>query len=114
MVKDAAILSERFGFDAPTATPNGQGGTVMGWAMRHECWSGVTYLRGTEPVIAARLVGVQPVVIRVRNCAAARAIGGDWRARDLRTGVVYAVKGNPVPSGDRAYLDIMATSGVAP
>ena len=114
MVKDAAILSERFGFDAPTATPNGQGGNVMGWAALHECWAGVTYLRGGEAVLASRLVGVQPVVIRVRNCAAARSIGSDWRARDTRTGTVYAVKGSPVPSDDRAYLDIMATSGVMP
>lgn len=107
-------LSERIAFDAPTATPNGHGGTVQGWAVRHECWAGVTYLRGTEPVIAARLVGVQPVVVRVRNCAAARQIASDWRARDMRTGVEYALTGNAVPSDDRAYLDFMAKSGVTP
>jgi len=113
-MKMAPKLQDRFAFDAPTSTPNGQGGTISGWAVQHECWAGVTYLRGTEPVIAARLVGVQPVVIRIRNCAAAREIGNDWRARDLRTGTEYAVKGNPVPTDDRAFLDIMATSGVTP
>ena len=107
-------LSDRMAFDAPTATPNGGGGTVQGWAVQHECWAGVTYLRGTEPVIAARLVGVQPVVIRVRNCAAARAIASDWRARDMRTGVIYALAGNAVPTDDRAYLDFMAKIGVTP
>ena len=113
MVKDAANLSDRIAFDAPTSTPNGQGGTIAGWAMQHECWAQVTYLRGTEPVIAARLVGVQPVVFRIRNCNAARQVRSDWQARDLRTGTVYALKGNPVPSDDRAFLDIMAVSGVA-
>lgn len=114
MVTDAGRLTDRIAFDAPTATPNGQGGTINGWAVQHECWAGVTYLRGTEPVIAARLVGVQPVVIRIRNCAAAREIASDWRARDMRTGTIYACTGNPVPSDDRAYLDIMAKSGVTP
>lgn len=110
----AGSLDNRIAFDAPTATPNGQGGTISGWEARHECSAGVTYLRGTEPVIAARLVGVQPVVIRIRNCAAAREIASDWRARDVRTGIVYAVTGNPVPSDNRAFLDIMAKSGVTP
>jgi len=113
-MKMAPKLQDRFAFDAPTSTPNGQGGTISGWAVQHECWAGVTYLRGTEPVIAARLVGVQPVVFRIRNCEAARAIRSDWRARDMRTGTEYAVKGNPVPTDDRAFLDIMATSGVTP
>jgi len=113
-VTAATKLQDRIAFDAPTSTPNGQGGTIAGWAVQHECWAQITYLRGTEPVIAARLVGVQPVVFRIRNCAAAREIGNDWRARDLRTGTEYAVKGNPVPTDDRAFLDIMATSGVTP
>ncbi len=107
-------LSERIAFDKPTSAPNGGGGTIAGWASQHECWAQVTYLRGTEPVIASRLVGVQPVVIRVRNCAAAREIGSDWRARDMRTGTVYALTGGAVPSDNRAYLDFMAKSGVAP
>jgi len=113
-VTAATKLQDRIAFDAPTSTPNGQGGTIAGWAVQHECWAQITYLRGTEPVIAARLVGVQPVVFRIRNCNAARQIGSDWRARDIRTGTEYAIKGNPVPSDDRAYLDIMATSGVTP
>ena len=110
----SAKLQDRLAFDAPTTASNGQGGTINGWAVQHECWAGITYLRGGETVIASRLVGVQPVVIRVRNCAAAREIGNDWRARDMRTGTVYAMKGNPVPTDDRAFLDIMATSGVTP
>jgi head-tail adaptor len=114
VVKDASLLSERFAFERPANVPNGGGGTMSGWETQHECWAQVTYLRGTEPVIASRLVGVQPVVIRVRNCEAARQIGSDWQARDMRTETVYALTGNAVPSDNRAYLDFMAKSGVTP
>ena len=105
-------LTERFAFDSPTSTANGGGGVEIGWAVQHECWARVSYLRGSEPVIAARLVGRQPVVIRIRTSAAARGIGTDWRARDMRTGAIYAIKTGPVPSLDRAYLDFTAESGV--
>lgn len=111
---NAGDLDHRFAFDEPTSTPNGGGGTISGWEEQHVCWAALTYLRGSEPVIAARLVGIQPVVIRIRSCTAAREIGSDWRARDVRTGSIYAIKGAPVPSKDRAFLDIMATSGVTP
>ncbi|GGW23997.1 hypothetical protein GCM10011452_09220 [Gemmobacter lanyuensis] len=108
----AGQLSSRIAFDAPTVAPNGQGGVLQGWSEQYACWANIRYLRGSETVIAARLAGRQPVVITVRNCSAARSCAIDWRIRDLRTGRVYNVRTAPVPSQDRAWLEITAESGV--
>ncbi|KTR07375.1 hypothetical protein NS365_04580 [Aureimonas ureilytica] len=70
----------------------------------------IRYLKGSETVIASRLAGRQPVVIRVRRTAQTRDIKTDWRATDTRTGQVYNVRAI-VPSADRAFLDITAESG---
>lgn len=109
---NAGDLTFSIALDAPTETPNGQGGILQGWAQRYTCAAHVRFLRGSEAVISARLAGRQPVVITVRNCAAARACAVDWRIRDMRSGTVYNVKAAPVPSQNRAWLEILAESGV--
>ena len=112
---DSGQLTYRMAFDAPIETDNGQGGMVLGWdEALHECAAHVRYLRGGETVIAARLAGRQPVVVTIRNCAAARAIRHDWRMRDLRGDAIYALTTDPVPSDDRAWLEITAVIGVTP
>jgi head-tail adaptor len=65
-------------------------------------------------VQAARLTGRQPVVVTVRNTAAARAITNEWRMRDLRTGAIYDVEVDAVVrTDDRRFLEILVTGGVA-
>lgn len=108
----AGQLTFRVALDMPVSFSNGQGGKKLGWSEQYQCAAHVRFLRGTETVIAARLAGRQPVVITVRNCAAARACTVDWRIRDARSGAVYNVRAAPVPSQDRAWLEIMAESGV--
>lgn len=109
---NAGDLTFKVALDAPTQTPNGQGGMLQGWAEQFTCAAHIRFLRGSETVIAARLAGRQPVVMTVRNCAAARAVTVDWRIRDLRSGLEYNVRTAPVPSQDRAWLEITAESGV--
>lgn len=75
--------------------------------------AGFTYLRGTETVIAARLEGRQPVVVRMRSDSQTRTIAADWRMRDVRSGVEYAVR-SIAPTTDRQWLDVLCESGVAP
>lgn len=109
-------LTGSVAFDAPTRISDGHGGTETGWgadddavkARAHFRW-----LRGSEPVIAARLQGRQPVVVTVRSSLATRAITPAWRMRDLHTGVVYNIRTGPVPSGDRLWLEFTCESGVA-
>ena len=80
----------------------------------YECRGHIRYLRQGETVQAARLRGQQPVVVTIRNCAAAREITSRWRMRDLRRGIAFNVKGVPVESDDRDWLQVTAESGVAP
>jgi hypothetical protein len=71
-------------------------------------------LKGGESVLAARLTGIQPVVVRVRSSIAARAVGPSWQIVDARSGVVYAITAPPMNADQKnAYLDIMVTQGVA-
>jgi head-tail adaptor len=108
----AGDLTFDLAFDAPISAQNDQGGMLQGWFSQYRCAAHVRFLRGTETVIASRLAGRQPVVITVRNCAAARAVTVDWRIRDMRSALIFNVRVAPVPSQDRAWLEIMAESGV--
>ncbi|HWJ89091.1 MAG TPA: head-tail adaptor protein [Pelagibacterium sp.] len=65
-------------------------------------------MRGGEAVIAARLTGKQPYVVRVRNAATTRAIRHDWRLVDARTNEVLELR-SPVhdPDGKRAWLEFV-------
>lgn len=59
---------------------------------------------GTEPVLQARLQGVQPVSVTVRLKAAA-GVDNAWRL--VWRGVAYNIK-TAVPSVDRQDLEILA------
>jgi hypothetical protein len=64
-------------------------------------------LKGTEAVMSARLQGRQPVVLTIRDCAAARAITTDWRAVDIRNGAIFGVKG-AAQNANIAFIDVLA------
>lgn len=67
---------------------------------------------GTEAVTAGRLTGTQPYTVRVRQCAATRAVDATWRAVSARDGTVYSIVS---PSADEtqkgAYLEFLAIVG---
>lgn len=71
--------------------------------------------RGSETVLANRLEGIQPVTITVRQSSQTRMIRSDWRARDVRTGEVYALRSPAADPahGKGAWLEMVAASGVA-
>jgi head-tail adaptor len=108
----AAHLDWRVAFDAPVITPDGMGGQQQGWAPAYTCRAHFRFLRGGEAVQAARLVGRQPVVVTIRAGADAEEISPDWRLRDLRADVAYAIRAI-VPTEDRAWLELTCESGVA-
>lgn len=109
----AGHLNERVAFDRRVTLDDGHGNKRGEFEERFQCWGGYTYLRGGETVIAARLEGRQPIVVRIRSSSASRAVAPDWRMRDLRTGVAYAVQ-SVTRSDDRAFVDVMVQSGTAP
>lgn len=71
-------------------------------------------LKGGDNVQGARLTGVQPFIVRVHGSARTRAVGAEWQIVDARSGAVYAITAPPInPDQKNAYIDIMATMGVA-
>lgn len=68
---------------------------------------------GGEAVTAARLTGQQPVTIIVRQSSRTRLITVDWRARDVRSGVEYAIRSIVDPDDRRAYFEILTQTGTA-
>jgi hypothetical protein len=91
---------------------DGYGNMEGDFTEQFQCSAGFTFLRGGEAVIAARLEGRQPVVARLRASTQTRRIQPDWRMRDLRTGVSYAVR-SVAPTPDRKWLDVTTEAGVA-
>lgn len=110
---EAGNLDQRFTFLSREVIDDGYGNEVSGpFEDRFTVWAGVTYLRGSETVMASRLEGRQPVVIAVRQSANTRSITTDWKARNARTDEVYNIR-TIVPTKDRAGFEITAESGVA-
>jgi head-tail adaptor len=68
---------------------------------------------GSEAVVAARLEGRQPVVIRVRYNSRTVQVQDDWVAVDARNrGIVYVLRAPPVDRiQDRRWLEMPATLG---
>lgn len=70
-------------------------------------------MRGSETVIASRLQGIQPYIVRVRQSADTRAVDETWRIVDARdTSRVFAIKAPPTdPNQKRAWLDFLVEQG---
>lgn len=72
---------------------------------------------GGETVIAARLQGVQPVTIRVRQSTDTRQIDATWRVENAVTHVKYNIRTVVDPeehtSDHGKWIDILAEAGVS-
>lgn len=121
MARRDAPLIEHVAFDGRQEVDDGMGNFVGKFVEALQCRAAFVYLRGTETVIAARLEGRQPIVVRVRRSSKTNQIDHDWQMRDLRdgawdgdrwTGPVFAVR-SIIPTEDRLYLDIAVERGVA-
>ena len=69
------------------------------------------HLRGGETVIAARLQGTHPQVVRVRAGSHTRTVTTDWRIVDMRTGTEMNIT-DITPTEDRQWLDFLCKVGV--
>ena len=107
-------LNALVAFDAPTIVKDGSGGTVNGWSspgVAVMAWAGIKYLRGGETVIAARLSGRQPAVVKIYATPETSQITPAWRMRDTDRDVVYNIR-TIIPSDDPLYLELTVESGV--
>jgi len=68
---------------------------------------------GGEEVMAGRLQGVQPYILRVRGSSDTRQITPEWRAVNARTGLAYNIKSISNPDERGAYLDMLVVQGGA-
>lgn len=108
----AGLFYEKVAFDERVQSSDGYGNTEGDFAEVFQCRAGYTFLRGGEAVIAGRLEGRQPVVVRVRSTSNTKQIKPDWRMRDLRSGKEYAVR-SVIPTQDRQFIDVTVEEGVA-
>jgi len=70
---------------------------------------------GNETVVASRLEGRQPVIIKLRLNSRTIQIQSNWRAVDARnTEIIYAISAPPVDRDQtRRWLEIPAVLGAA-
>lgn len=113
----AGQLYEKVAFDKRAQvnpdSPEDLGNTESEFVEQFTRRAGLVYLRGTETVIAARIEGRQPIVVRVRKDSLTATIATDWRMRDTRSSVEYAIK-SIAETPDRKWIDVVVEAGVAP
>lgn len=111
----AGAMRERMHFQRKEALDDGMGNEVSGsFQTVFTDAAELVPLRGGESVMASRLTGVQPYIVRVRSSTRTRAVGADWRIVDARSGAVYAITSPPTNQDQKnAWIDIMVTQGVA-
>ena len=109
----AGKLTELLAFEARGEVDDGAGNVISGpFAEVFVTAASIRPLKGSEAVQASRLQGVQPVIVAIRNSAAARTVTADWQIRDKRSGTVYAITSPPFDMDrKRTMLEMMATAG---
>lgn len=109
----SGTLRERIAFDLRAKIEDGSGNSRGEWEQQFILWARVTPLRGGEAVVAERLEGSQPVVIRVRFSKQSSRIDANWRARDVRTSRTYNITAAANMDEKQQFIDILAVAGGA-
>lgn len=91
---------------------DGRGNFDGAWEDQFTVLAHVVPLKGGEEVIASRLAGVQPVIIRVLASDNTRLVGTHWRATDALSGEVYNIQSKADMTQARHEIDFLAASGV--
>lgn len=87
-IKGAGSLRERVTFQRRTEIPDGYGNPIAGeWTDQFSVSAGLTPRLGSEDVVASRMAGVQPYILRVRMSSQTRMVTPGWRAFDARKGM---------------------------
>ncbi|RWX28954.1 head-tail adaptor protein [Rhizobium leguminosarum] len=113
--RGAGKLREKLLFQRRAIVDDGFGNEQAGdWETKFTAAANLIPLKGGEPVIASRLTGVQPFIIQIRACNDARAVNTAWRAIDARNPArAFNITADVDPDNKNAWIDIMATQGVA-
>jgi head-tail adaptor len=110
----AGALSERVHFQKRDVLDDGYGNPIAGeFTTQFTEPARLQPKLGSEPVLAARLTGVQPFLLVVRSSACTRMVTPAWRAMNARTGAVYNIATAANPDERNAWLEMLVTEGVA-
>jgi SPP1 family predicted phage head-tail adaptor len=115
-VSGAGSFKYRMTFAARDTAKDDYGNTIGTWTDRFTLWANIIPRLGGEAVMAARLSGMQPVIIRVRQSPDTDQITTDWKATDEK-GKIYNIRTTVDPLAGEGeagkYYDMMAETGVA-
>jgi hypothetical protein len=110
----AGHFDHRFAFDEREVIDDGYGNLVAGdFKERFQMRADMIVMKGGEDVMAARLEGIQPIILRVRVCGESKQITTDWRARDARTGELYNIMTITKDAYSGSVFEMFCRSGVA-
>jgi SPP1 family predicted phage head-tail adaptor len=99
-------------FDQLIEAQDGYGNLTSAFEEQFQLHANFMFLRGGEQVIAARLQGQQPAIVRIRVCHDSERVTPDWQLRDVREGVSYNIRSITM-APDRGYFDLLVQAGVA-
>jgi head-tail adaptor len=99
-------------FDQPIEAQDGYGNITSTFEEQFKLHANFIFLRGGETVMASRLTGQQPAIMRVRACHDSERVTPDWQVRDTRAGTTYNVRSITI-APDRGYFDLLVQAGVA-
>ena len=112
----AGALRHRVTFAQRDTVEDAYGNMTESWIDRFTVWANIIPKHGGEQVMAERLAGRQPVVIRVRASPDTGQITTDWRATD-ENGREYNLRTalDPLYGNGRAgfWYEMLAETGVA-
>lgn len=110
-------LKWRVRFDKQVEQNDPAGGSMAVWREQFNRAAEISPLQGGESVMAQRLTGTQPVLIKVRFDSLTRTIEESWRAVEILNGIAvrhYAIKAPPEDmERERQFITIVAVAGVA-
>jgi head-tail adaptor len=109
----AGSLSERIGLEAEVEGDDGYGGVVVGFAEQFVEPARLEPRVGSETVIASRLQGLQPFTMTVRSNERTRTITTAWRARNKRSGVLYAIRTAVNIDERNQWIELLVVQGEA-
>lgn len=107
----AGALNRRVKFLAPVNADDGHGGTVTRWEHQFTVAARLQPKIGSEEVVAMRMQGLQPYILRVRSSADTRTVTTAWRVVNDRDATAYTIKSAANLDERDAYLDFVVVAG---
>lgn len=107
----AGGLSERVVFSRREEVDDGFGNVQGAWVDQFTEPARLQPRLGSEPVIAARLTGIQPYTLTVRSSTRTRSVTPAWRAVNARSGATYNIKAITNRDERNADLEMLVVEG---